>query len=170
MAPPRTFDWQEAQRLRKQGLSFGKIAERLGTTPSAARGACLTESQRKQKRESDLAFVRARRARGLYYEYDTCSCGGRKDSRRRRCLRCRRADEKLLRDLASAERSRIEAAHEELYLRTLELRRGGLSYKAIAAEIGIARSTVRNWCTRKPARFKAPGRSRSPRRSRAGTA
>lgn len=43
----RRFDWDEARRLRSEGMSYPKIADMFGVTPEAVRYACDDEARAK---------------------------------------------------------------------------------------------------------------------------
>lgn len=50
--PPRKFDHAEAQRLRAEGWTFRRIADRLGVSIYAAHYACSAERRAKNTKES----------------------------------------------------------------------------------------------------------------------
>lgn len=49
MGRPRAFDWDEAKRLRAQGLTYKEIGEHLGVSSHAAMCACNEKVRRKQR-------------------------------------------------------------------------------------------------------------------------
>ena len=78
MSRPRKFDWNEARRLRAQGLTYAEIGRRLGVSDYAIKYACSDATARQ-------AISGRSNHRGL-----TCADCGREvtGSIRRRCLRC----------------------------------------------------------------------------------
>lgn len=50
MSRPRTFDWDEARRLRAEGLAYRAIAARVGASYGAVRLACDDEARENRKR------------------------------------------------------------------------------------------------------------------------
>lgn len=56
----RKFDYAEAKRMRKRGLSYGQIARELGVSPTAVQRAVDPE-KRKQMEEKTAAYIRDHR-------------------------------------------------------------------------------------------------------------
>lgn len=64
MSAPRRFDWDEARRLRRTGMSYAEIARRVGVSPHAVKRAC------------DAHYRNADALRQSLYQRGTCSeCG-----------------------------------------------------------------------------------------------
>ena len=142
MAPARKFDWQEAKRLHQAGLGYSAIARELGVSDTAIRMA-LDPAYRRKRQDEAASYVRARRAGGRHYDYDSCSCGRQKDKRYPRCQACRRHADTGKGMEAQAEREvrrQMKQARRELVLR-LD-RGGGLSLREIAQVTGYSRSQV----------------------------
>lgn len=82
MAPQRKFDWAEAQRLRRQGWTYTRIAERLGVSYQAVRFAC---DARARNMAALLNFERQRQG-------TCCDCGTQISSNAakpaKRCWQC----------------------------------------------------------------------------------
>jgi hypothetical protein len=93
MAPPRKFDWGEAQRLHfEEGLNFAEIGRRLGVKRDAVRRACYAEA-RARAHASALETMRRKRRTGEYRHHDLAVCPAcrRVKSRHGRiCRRCAR--------------------------------------------------------------------------------
>lgn len=88
MGRARKFDWDEARRLRAQGMTYAAIAAQLGVTSTAVALAC-------DDRARAMAWARSaeyQRQHGNPFMYDTCACGGRKHTRAKRCRACWEAD------------------------------------------------------------------------------
>ena len=60
VARPRSFDYDEALRLRDQGLSYAEIGARLGVSDTAARNACDPRARIQQRRATRRAIEAAR--------------------------------------------------------------------------------------------------------------
>lgn len=87
--PPPKFSLEEALSLRAQGLSYAKIAARLGVHPSAVhqRLAALSESWRLRRNERQVA--RYRRGTKIKRMYRCSQCDGLKHNRRSHSLESR---------------------------------------------------------------------------------
>lgn len=82
MPRPRTFSWDEAKRLRSQGLTYREIANHLGVSDSAVVFAC-----------DDRQRAMAENYKAEWQRRNTCVDCGKRTSRNRlghvsRCLSC----------------------------------------------------------------------------------
>jgi hypothetical protein len=78
MSPPRKFDWDEAARLKRSGLSYAAIGSRLGVSANAIRRAVDPDYRAK-----DIASSIRWQASGVCSE-----CGGRATRPYLRCRKC----------------------------------------------------------------------------------
>lgn len=84
MGAPRKFDWDEARRLRAQGMTYTAIGAQFGVTPSAVVFACDGRALAMSK----AAKAAYQQQHGNLSMYDTCACGERKAKRAKRCAKC----------------------------------------------------------------------------------
>lgn len=80
----RTFDWDEARRLRANGHTLKELAARYGVTVWAI--VLATDDRARIRSQNAAAEWNARH--GNPYSYDLCACGQHKKKAAARCMDC----------------------------------------------------------------------------------
>ena len=101
MAPRRKLDWEEARRLRREGLTYAEIGRHFELSEDAVRYAC-DEEARAKARQSALATMRRKRRAGEYRHHDLAVCP--------RCLRVKSRHGRVCRKCYELERDNRAAA------------------------------------------------------------